>query len=145
MSALDAPDLEYVSRIFTAMLAHHDKPVIYHDRAENEDLPLAHEEVASPLGLLPAFLLAGEAVWFQATGNGFALDIVEDHRAAFGYAVRAIRGANFSAVMLSMLDVLLRIDTGGAQIYANELNRNWDIPKVPAPAASSSMAPGMSP
>lgn len=124
-------DIALVSRVFEAMLCQHDKPILYHDRSVGQDVALSHDETASALGLLPAFLLAGEAVWSQTTGNGFGLDIVEDKDSIFGYAVRAVRGGSLSAVMLSMLDVLLRIDTGDATIYANELNRSWDLPQVP--------------
>ena len=134
-AAASAVDVAHVSRVFEAMLVRHGKPIVYHYRAVGQDLALSHEETASDLGLLPAFLLAGEAVWSQATGNGFGLEIVEHKDSIFGYAVRAVRGGSFSAVMLSMLDVLLRIDTGDATIYANELNRSWDLPQVPVAAS----------
>lgn len=141
MSAQAAVDLDAVSRVTEALLARKAKPAFIVDRATNTTLPLDYMEVASPRGVLPAMLVAGEAIWRHATGHGFALDVVEDPKSLLGYAVRMIGGGTFSAVMLSIMEVVERVVEGTDGFCANELVRDWHLPEVRPAAAYSPPAP----
>jgi len=79
---------------------------------------------ASPSGLLPAFVVAGEAVWREATGNGFSLDIVRDPQALLGYRLRGIGAGHFATVMLATIEATSQV-AGPMAIVVNELNALW--------------------
>ena len=121
----DAVDLADVSRVLEQLARHHGKPYVFRDTVSGLDLPLEYDEVASPKGLLPAFLIAADAVWYRATGNGFALQVIEQPDTLLGYAVRRIGGGNFSSVMLSIMEVQEQLDTGGPSLFGNGLLEIW--------------------
>ena len=75
---MTAVSVESVSRTLEALLTRDTRSVVYRDKANGQDLVISPLSAASASGLLPAFVVAGEAVWRQATGNGFSLDIVRD-------------------------------------------------------------------
>ena len=144
-----AVDLADVSRVLEHLLRHHGKPYVFRDSVSGLDLPLEYDEVASPKGLLPAFLIAADAVWYRATGNGFALQVVEQPGTLLGYAVRRIGGSSFSSVMLSIMEVQEQLNTGGPSLFGNGLLEIWQqsptrqevemafsAADVPAPPAS---------
>lgn len=137
-------DLETVSRTMAALLAHDRRRVVYHDRPAGERLTVDIPIAASPSGLLPAFLVAGEAVWREATGSGFALDIVHDPKALFGYRLRAIGADSFASVMLATIEATAQA-AGPQAIVVNGFAALWSaagerITQVPQPAAGA--APG---
>ncbi len=140
-------ELADVSRIFEQLLRRHGKPYVFRDAVSGLDLPLEWDEVASPKGLLPAFLIAADSVWLRATGNGFALDVVEQPGSLLGYVVSKVAGGSFSSLMLSMMEVQHQLDTDGPSLFGNGLLEIWQqsptpqqvklaIPK-PDPTASS--------
>lgn len=114
-----------VSRVFEVLLRRHGKPYVFRDEVSGLDLPLEWDEVASPKGLLSAFLIAADAVWLRATGNGFGLDVVEQPGTLLGYVVRKLSGGSFSSVMLSMMEVQYQLDTGGPSLFGNGLLEIW--------------------
>ena len=75
---MSAVSVESVSRTMEVLLVQGGRSVVYRDKANGQDLVISPLSAASASGLLPAFVVAGEAVWRQATGNGFSLDIVRD-------------------------------------------------------------------
>ncbi|HTT81386.1 MAG TPA: hypothetical protein VMF86_17075 [Stellaceae bacterium] len=140
-------DVETVSRTMAALLAHDRRRVVYHDCATGGHLTVDVPIAASPAGLLPAFLVAGEAVWREASGSGFALDIVRDPQALFGYRLRAIGADSFASVMLAMMEATAQA-AGPQAIVVNGFAALWSAAgdrttQVPQPAAGA--APGATP
>ena len=121
---MSAVSVESVRRTMDALLTREARPILYRDRATGEDLPLSPSAAASPTGLLPALVVAGEAVWREATGKGFALDIVPDKAALLGYRLRGIGAGSFSAVMLAAMEAAAQAERGGA-IVVNDLSAVW--------------------
>ncbi|HUC10182.1 MAG TPA: hypothetical protein VL985_07110 [Stellaceae bacterium] len=140
-------DVETVSRTMAALLKHDRRLVVYHDRATGEHLTVDAPIAASPAGLLPAFLVAGEAVWREAAGSGFGLDIVRDPQALFGYRLRAIGADSFASVMLATMEATAQA-AGPEAIVVNGFAALWSAAgerttQVPQPAAGA--APGATP
>ena len=77
--------------------------------------PVASRQIASPAttktGNKPfaAAAVAGEAIWSEATGRGFELDIVRDPGALLGYRLRGIGSGSFTTVMLSTMTATAQI------------------------------------
>ena len=101
--------VETVSRTMEALLTREGRPVIYHDIATGADLPVSAKNTASPTGLLPALVVAGEAVWREATGTGFGLDIVRDRDALLGFRLRGIGAGSFTTVMLATMEATAQV------------------------------------
>jgi hypothetical protein len=121
---VNAVNLETVSRTMEALLAREGRRIVYRDRATGQDLVVSPPSAASPSGLLPAFVVAGEAVWREATGNGFSLDIVRDPQSLLGYRLRGIGAGHFATVMLATMEATAQV-AGPSAIVVNELNALW--------------------
>ena len=80
---------------------------------------------AAPDGLLPVFLVAGEAIWRSAIGEGFGLKIERDEGALLGYRVAEIGTRSFTAVMLSMM-VAVSQTARPEGIVLQELDPIWE-------------------
>jgi hypothetical protein len=117
-------NVEAVSRTMQAVLAREGRAVIYLDRATGADFPITPGTAASPTGLLPALAVAGETVWREATGKGFALDIVRDPDAMLGYRLRAIGAGSLTTVILSMMEATAQVARPGA-IMVHDLHALW--------------------
>lgn len=144
---MSAVNLELVGRTMEALLAREARTIVYRDQATGEDLSVTPASAASPSGLLPALVVAGEAVWREATGNGFALDIVGEPDALLGYRLRGIGAGTFTTVMLATMEATAQIAQPGA-IVVNDLNALWsaatgriDRRVYPAPRPGKSVAP----
>jgi hypothetical protein len=85
--------VDAVSCTMEVLLAQDGRSIVYRDRATGQDLVVSRPSAASPAGLLPAFIVAGEAVWREATGNGFSLEIMRDPQALLGYWLRGLERA----------------------------------------------------
>lgn len=116
--------VEAVSRTMEALLIRENRPVFYEDRATGAALPVSPASAAAAHGLLPALVVAGEAVWREATGSGFGLDIARDPSAMLGYRLRAIRHGTFTAVMLSTMEAAAQAVRPG-MLVVNDLNALW--------------------
>jgi len=116
--------VETVSRTLEALLTQERRPVIYHDIATGEKLAVSEKNTASPTGLLPALVVAGEAVWREATGTGFALDIVRDRDAFLGFRLRAIGAGSLTSVMLATMEATAQVTASGV-VVASDLNALW--------------------
>ncbi len=139
--------VETVSRTIEALLIREGRPVVYHDIATGADLPVSAKNTASPTGLLPALIVAGEAVWREATGTGFGLDIVRDRDALLGFRLRGIGAGSFTTVMLATMEATAQV-TGSGVVVASDLNALWSAvtERVEQNArAQARSAPGASP
>jgi hypothetical protein len=116
--------VEVVSRAMEALLVQEGRPVIYHDIATRTDLPVSAKNTASPTGLLPALVVAGEAVWREATGTGFGLDIVRDREALLGFRLKNIGAGSLTTVMLATMEATAQVTSSGV-VVASDLNALW--------------------
>ena len=116
--------VETVSRTMEALLTREGRPVIYHDIATATDLSVSARTAASPTGLLPALVVAGEAVWREATGSGFGLDIARDREAFLGFRLRGIGSGSLTTVMLATMEATAQV-TGPRGVVASDLNALW--------------------
>ena len=121
---MSAVDIGTVSRVMETLLETEGMPVLYHDQATGADLAITPMAASSPSGLLPALIVAGEAVWREATGKGFALDIVRDPEALLGYRLRAIGAGSLTTVMLAAMEATAQV-TGSGVVVASDLNAVW--------------------
>ena len=121
---MSAVDIETVSRVMETLLETEGRPILYHDQATGADLAITPMAASSPCGLLPALVVAGEAVWREATGKGFALDIVRDPEALLGYRLRGIGAGSLTTVMLAAMEATAQV-TGSGVIVASDLNAVW--------------------
>ncbi len=117
-------DLKIISGTLRILLERIDKPVIYHCAVKKEDIRFKPEDAVTVNGLLPAFLTAADAVWHEATGRRFTLDVVTDPEASFGFVVRGARSSSFSTLMLSLMEVLAQIEQPDC-LLLNELTTVW--------------------
>lgn len=136
-------DPSLLGRTLEAYLARAGRPIAFHDRATSQthDLPLAASR--DPAGLLPFFIVAGEAVWREATGKGFALDIRPDPEALFGRRLHAVGAGSFSTVMLSVIEAVEQA-TGTRALLVNDLRVQWAerlVRTQPAVSTSAGVSP----
>lgn len=136
-----------VERTLRTLLEREPRAILCNDAATGEDLEVSADSAASPSGLLPAFVVAGEAVWREATGRGFALDIVRDPDALLGYRLRGIGAGGFATVMLATMEATAQV-AGPDAIHVHELNALWSAARhrirrdAPAtPRATAGAAP----
>jgi hypothetical protein len=106
------------------LLVQDGRSIVYRDKATGHDLVVSPATAASPSGLLPAFIVAGEAVWREATGNGFAFDIARDPQALLGYRLWGIGAGQFATVMLATMEATAQV-AGPLAIVVNDLNALW--------------------
>lgn len=97
-------DLQAVSRTMAALLAQSGQPVRLQDPVKHTTITVAPDTGAAPDGLLPAILVAGEAIWHEVTGKSFHLDIRTDPEALLGYRVNGIGAGSFPIVMLAVME-----------------------------------------
>ena len=121
---MSAVSVDAVGRTMQALLAFDRRSIRYHDGATGRNITVDAETAASPAGFLPALVVAGEAVWREVTGRGFALDIVRDPQALLGYRLRAIRAGNFSTVMLATMEAIHQVAHPEA-IPLNDFGAMW--------------------
>ncbi len=121
---MSAVSVGTVSRAMEAVLSQERRPVAYFNQAAGEDIPVSWGVAASPAGLLPALVVAGEATWREATGHGFGLDIVRDPEALLGYSLRSIGAGSFTTLMLATMEAVAQVTVSGT-VLASELGAVW--------------------
>ena len=121
---MSAVSVEAVSRTMQIVLERTARPVVYHDPANGAHLALDAQAAGAPDGFLPAFVVAGEAVWREVAGKGFALDIVGDPSALLGYRLRGIGDGTFATVMLASMEAMHQVMRPEA-IVVSDFNRLW--------------------
>ena len=117
-------DAGALGRTLETYLARAGVPLAFHDRATQETHALPFSSARDPAGLLPVFLVAGEAVWREATGKGFALDIRQDAGALLGRRLHAVGSGTFSTVMLSVIEAAAQA-AGPQALLVNDLRVQW--------------------
>jgi hypothetical protein len=117
-------DVHEVSRTLQRLLVQSGRPVVLMPGVNGELVKIAPDSAAAPDGLLPVFLVAGEAVWRECVGDGFGLDIIRDADALLGYRVVGIRMGLFASVMLAMMEALAQA-VRSDQIVVGELDFVW--------------------
>lgn len=140
---MSAVNLDAVSRTMRELLVRTGRPIVYRDPADGTRHVMDPETAAVPSGFLPAVLVAGEAVWREATGKGFVLDIARDPEALLGYRLRDIGAGSFSTVMLASMEAINQVARPDA-IVLSDLHALWSAamarmrrdPVVPAPRLS---------
>jgi hypothetical protein len=120
----DRASLAAIGRAMRALLAQDGKQVLLRDPISNTALTSPLDSVAAPAGLLPVFLVAGEAVWREASGKGFALDITRDPEALLGYRVNSLGAGSFSTIMLSVMEATAQVARPEA-LVVNDLSIVW--------------------
>lgn len=126
--------------------AHLDRarlPLAFHDRATGKTHALHRATVGQPDGALPVFVVAGEAVWREATGKGLALDIRHDPKALFGRRLHAVGSGTFTTVMLSMMEAVDKA-SGPQRLLLNDLRVHW-ADRLARMTAAPSRDPGAAP
>ncbi|MEO8714324.1 MAG: hypothetical protein ABI369_04860 [Acetobacteraceae bacterium] len=117
-------DLSAVEHAMLVLAERSRLPFIYHDPANGQLLPISPDALVSRAGYLPAIVTAGEAIWREATGKSFALDIARDPATLLGFRLRGIGAGSFSTVMLSAIEALHQAARPGA-VVVSELNAIW--------------------
>jgi hypothetical protein len=144
-------DVTAIGRTMQTLLERDGRPLHYEDPATHGTVTLSPLSAASPDGLLPALVVAGEAVWREATGNGFQLEIVHNPDALLGYGLRGIGAGTFTTVMLATMEATSQIARLDAFVI-NDLHVLWsaaserhDMQARPALEAVGRAAPGTAP
>jgi len=117
-----AVDLPAVGRAVRAWFEDAGTVLVLRDRATGEVLPMTAKLAGDPSGLLPVFLVAGEAVWREAAGKGFGLRVRRDPAAMLGYRAESIGNGTFCTVMLSTMEAVVQAQDGQPdRLLVNEL------------------------
>ena len=119
-----AVDLALISQTLQRMLERSGKPICYDCKGSRQMVTYSPDSAAAVTGLLPGFLAAADAIWREATGRGFGLDLVTDPATILGFKVRGINGGTFTTVMLSMMEAISQVERHDV-LLANDLGRVW--------------------
>jgi hypothetical protein len=109
MASLKTLDPRHVSRVLRALLVEADREILVEDGPQRELVSIPFDAAAAEDGLLPVFLVAGEAIWRDATGRGFELKLKRDLGALMSWRIEAIRAEGFSAVLLSVMEAIVTV------------------------------------
>jgi hypothetical protein len=121
---VSAVNVDQVGRTMRVLLDRTGRSIVYDDPATGSRLALNPSAASAANGFLPAFLVAGEAIWREVTGKGFALDIARDDRALLGYRVEGIGAGTYATVMLSAMEAIHQVSTPGA-VVVSDFNDLW--------------------
>ena len=113
-------NLDLVSSVFRQLLERDRRPITYADAGSGQTVFFSPEGAAACTGLLPAFLVAAEAIWTQATGKVFGIDVVTEPDTVLGFRVTGIRRGTFSTVMLCLMEVIAQVSDPD-RLAANDL------------------------
>ena len=102
-------DPAHVSRVLRALLVEADREILVEDGPRRDLVSIPFDAAAAEDGLLPVFLVAGEAIWRDATGRGFELKLKRDLGALMSWRIEAIRAEAFSAVLLSVMEAIATV------------------------------------
>jgi hypothetical protein len=95
----------------------------------------------SPDGLMPAFLVASDAVLRAATGGrGFGPHFEPDPAAVLGYRV-ADPGVSHAVALICAAEVIRQVVQDGGELPADELMRVWREARAVAEFGRDSAAP----
>jgi hypothetical protein len=99
-------DVAWVSEVVRALLVEAGREILLED---GDLVPIPFDAAAAEDGLLPVFLVAGEAIWRDVSGRGFELKLKRDLGALLSWRIEAIEAENFSCVLLSMMEAIAQV------------------------------------
>jgi hypothetical protein len=102
-------DVAYVSQVVRALLAEAGREVLIEDTSHQDLVPILFDVAGAEDGLLPAFLVAGEAIRRNASGRGFDLKLDRDLGALLSWRIEAIAADSFSCVLLSVMEATAHV------------------------------------
>jgi hypothetical protein len=102
-------DIAYVSQVVRALLVEAGRQILVEDGPRQDLVPIPFDAAAAEDGLLPVFLVAGEAIWRDVTGRGFELKLKRDLGALLSWRIEAIEADTFSCVLLSVMEVIAQV------------------------------------
>ena len=102
-------DVAWISQVVRALLVEAGRDVLLEDAAGHDLVPIPFDAAAAEDGLLPVFLVAGEAIWRDVSGRGFELKLKRDLGALLSWRIEAIEAENFSCVLLSMMEAIAEV------------------------------------
>ena len=117
-------DLDAVERTMRVLLRDDGRSIVFRDSATDQRIEIDAAVAAAPGGFLPALARAGEAVWREVTGAGFALDIVHDNNALLGRRLRGVGAGSFTSLMLAMMEATSLVARPEA-IVLSDLSAVW--------------------
>jgi hypothetical protein len=119
-------EIATVSHLLQRVLEQSGRAILYDCRASNRTLVYAPDSAASPSGLLPAFLSAGDAVWREATGKSLGVEIATDPDTVLGYTVYGIRSCSVAIVLLAVMEAIEQAAHADS-ILVNDLGEVWRL------------------
>jgi hypothetical protein len=122
----DEIEITTVSRVLERVLEQSGRAILYDCRASKRTLAYAPDSAASPSGLLPAFLSAGDAVWREATGKSLGVEIATDPDSVLGFTVCGIRSHSLAIVLLSVMEAIEQAAHADS-ILVNDLGDVWRL------------------
>jgi len=136
----DSFDIARTGALLVILLMQSGPPLLLRDPS-GHTAPVRPETAGALDGLLPVFAVAADAVWREATGNGFGLDLQPDPASLLGYRIDGARAASASAMLLCMLEVMHRA-VGPSGLLVNDLARvAREAMPDPAPVLSAAATP----
>jgi hypothetical protein len=130
VSSLDAAPLKtldpsLVSRVVRALLIEANREILVEDGPHRDLVSIPFDAAAAEDGLLPMFLIAGEAIWRDMTGRAFELGLKRDLGALMSWRIEAIRAEGFSCVLLSIMEAIAMV-AGPRGVMVLDLARVFD-------------------
>jgi hypothetical protein len=108
-TGLKTLDVGYVSQVVRALLHEAGRELFIEDTPRRDLVPIPFDAAAAEDGLLPVFLVAGEAIWRDVTGRGFDLKLERDLGALLSWRIEAIAAESFSRVLLSVMEAIAQV------------------------------------
>jgi hypothetical protein len=122
-------DVANVSQVVRALLDEAGREVFIEDTPSQDLVPIPFDAAAAEDGLLPAFLVAGEAIWRDITGRGFDLKLERDLGALLSWRIEVIAAESFSCVLLSVMEAIAQVGRPNG-VMALDLARVCDEAKA---------------
>jgi hypothetical protein len=118
-------DPAFVSRVVRALLIEANRAILVEDGPRRDLVSIPFDAAAAEDGLLPMFLIAGEAIWRDMTGRGFELGLQRDLGALMSWRIDAIRAEGLTCVLLSIMEALAMV-AGPRGVMVLDLARVFD-------------------
>ena len=119
-------EIAVLSGVLQRVLEQSGRAILYDCRASKRTLAYAPDSAASPSGLLPAFLSAGDAVWREAAGKSLGVEIATDPDTVLGYTVCGIRSGSIAIVLLAVMEAIEQAAHADS-ILVNDLDEVWRL------------------
>ena len=117
-------DLGRVSAVLETLLRDSGKPICITDLTTGEVQSVSPELAASPAGLLPLFLAAGDTVWRDTTGRRLGIKQVDDPQSLLGVRTKSIGAGPVTPVLLSVMEAIAQAERPD-MLLVNDMSRNW--------------------